>query len=50
MTFGGDKDTLEDFEGLSTKLRREEEEESVLGGEAIGETAAGGLSAIIVVA
>jgi hypothetical protein len=48
VTFVRDKDTEEDFEGLRTKLHKDEDDDSLLEGEDIGETATEGLSVIIV--
>jgi hypothetical protein len=41
---------VEDFEELSTRLRREDDDDSLLGGETIGEIATGGLSVTSVLA
>ena len=48
MTFVRDEDTEEDFEELRIRLHKDEDDDSLLEGEDIGETATEGLSVIIV--
>jgi len=48
VTFVRDEDTEEDFEELRIRLHKDEDDDSLLEGEDIGETATEGLSVIIV--